>query len=728
MPASLPPDNPISSSEDDVLNWESTATTFVRHALELDSTHGLVVGVFGSWGSGKTSFINLARPEFEKAKVPVLDFNPWLFSGTNELVHRFFVELSAKMRKMEKTSGLKKIGSYFRKYGDVLSPGIMGISTLAGSPHVGMTFAGILVLLLKKAKTPASAIAVRNKLTQALKKHGKPIIVVLDDVDRLPNNEILELFKLVRLTAGFPNLVYIVACDRVYVEAAFKEVMPDMPAAQGSYLEKIFQWSINIPVAPHEQLRRELRGGIEKALGSISPPFAQSDWPDIEAEIIRPLVRNIRDVRRYSMAVRGAVDSFDKMVALVDVLALEAIRLFMPGVFDKLSHLVEDLCALPDWEANQRRAEDIVLEQMGDSETLKEATRMRLKGLVEDANSEHQSIVRALIHRLFAGGRDQHEEEDPEWSSRQLRNNRVVHSSIFRLYLTRVADSDLTAANHAKDAFDCLHDRKALFESMRLHKHDTGTWPKIILSLWGMFRNEFVREHAESGLIVFWNMLSDMPESNSVSVDEPLQSIQIISESLLETLVRTDDIFDLIKNVFQQLQSLSSGVALIKQIERLNKRKSSFLSDTDFSTLKRLLNNRIRSVHADDLIKERHPAQVLLFSMQCSDSPEAPYINHDSPKLTFLLLWDCRTEGSTGELGSRSVETRQSIHLDTLISIHGSEDMLKIRIESLDQNFHSIEPWIISELGIQSSEARSLLQLAKDKLFYLGHPQKLTIP
>lgn len=621
------------------------------------------------------------------------------------------------MGEMEEASNLKQIGSYFQKYGDALSPAILGISTLMGSPDVGTRISAWLKSCSKKTEEPVSVIALQNELTRALKQRSKPIIVVLDDVDRLPNNEILELFKLVRLTASFPNLIYIVACDRIRVEAAFKD---DVPAAQGSYLEKIFQWSINIPVAPNEQLRRELYGGIEKALGSISPPFDQSDWPDIEAEIIRPLIRNIRDVRRYSMAVRGAVvDGLDKMIALVDILALEAIRLFMPGIFDKLSHLVEDLCTLPDWEANQQRVEDIVLEQMGDSETLKEATRMRLKELVDAANSGHQSIVRALIHRLFSGGRGKHEEEDPEWSSRQLRNNRVVHGSIFRLYLARVADSDLTAANDAKDAFDCLHDRKALFEFMRSHKHDPETWPKIILSLWGMFRSEFVHEHAESGLIVFWDLLPDMPESNSISVDEPLQSIQIISKSLLETLAGTDDIFDLIKNVFRQLQSLSSGVALIKQIERLNQGKSPFLSDTDFSTLKRLLSNRIRSVNADELIKERHPARVLLFDSQCADSPEAPYIDHDSPQLTFLLLWDCRTESSTGELGSRSVETRQGIHWDTMISIHRGEDMLKIRIESFVQNFHAIEPWIISELGIQSSDAQWLLQLAEDELFNL---------
>ena len=47
---------------------------------------GLVVGILGPWGSGKTSFVNLVRHYLTSERVPVRDFNPWLFSGTEHLV------------------------------------------------------------------------------------------------------------------------------------------------------------------------------------------------------------------------------------------------------------------------------------------------------------------------------------------------------------------------------------------------------------------------------------------------------------------------------------------------------------------------------------------------------------------------------------------------------------------------------------------------------------------
>ena len=85
-----PGDNPIKKPEDDVLGRAAVAQDFAEQILLLDVTEGAVVGVLGAWGSGKTSFVNLARTHWKKNNIPVLDFNPWMFSGTQQLVESFF--------------------------------------------------------------------------------------------------------------------------------------------------------------------------------------------------------------------------------------------------------------------------------------------------------------------------------------------------------------------------------------------------------------------------------------------------------------------------------------------------------------------------------------------------------------------------------------------------------------------------------------------------------------
>ena len=210
-------DNPIKNPEDDVIGRDADAREFAQNVLELDPSEGVVVGVLGPWGSGKTSFINLARNEFKTKKIPILDFNPWMFSGTAQIIESFFIELAAQLKGH---STLAEVGEYLENYGEVLS----GMGEL---PFVGAWIDGIrdtakvLSEILQRRKKGVQGQ--RKQLEEALSDLDKPIVVVLDDIDRLETSEIRDIFKLVRLTANFPNIIYIVAFDRDRVEKALAE-------------------------------------------------------------------------------------------------------------------------------------------------------------------------------------------------------------------------------------------------------------------------------------------------------------------------------------------------------------------------------------------------------------------------------------------------------------------------------------------------------------------------
>ncbi|MBW3641966.1 MAG: KAP family NTPase [Actinobacteria bacterium] len=69
-------DNPIRESADDTLGRSRVAKSFAEQVLLLDASEGLVVGVLGAWGHGKTSFVNLSRGHLAASGLVVLDFNP----------------------------------------------------------------------------------------------------------------------------------------------------------------------------------------------------------------------------------------------------------------------------------------------------------------------------------------------------------------------------------------------------------------------------------------------------------------------------------------------------------------------------------------------------------------------------------------------------------------------------------------------------------------------------
>ena len=187
---------------------------------------------------------------------------------------------------------------------------------------------------------------------------------------------------MVRLTASFPNVIYLVVFDRKRVEDALTEEGID----GRNYLEKIVQVSFDIPVFPRGVLSSQLGRALSDALEDFSDSvrFDESIWTDVMVEIVLPLIRNMRDVRRYCASARGTVRALEGDIELVDVLGLEAVRVFLPDVYAELP--------------NAREA----LTQTGfgvDSPALK----AQIEQLVNSAG-KNRTVVSTLIERLFPAG------------------------------------------------------------------------------------------------------------------------------------------------------------------------------------------------------------------------------------------------------------------------------------------------------------------------------------
>ena len=434
-------DNPVREPDDDLLGRVCAAKAFARQVFKLDASEGVVVGVLGPWGSGKTSFVNLARTDLEAKAAAVIDFNPWMFSGAEQLVQSFFGEISAELKLKP---GLAQIGDDLQDYGEMFS-GLGWLPIVGPWIERGRGLSKLLSKMLQRRREGVSGR--RKKLTTALQDLERPIVIVVDDIDRLTTSEIRDIFKLIRLTANFPNVVYVAAFDRKRVEAALAE--QGIPGRD--YLEKILQVGVDLPAVPDSVLGRQVFQAIDEAIDGVEPaaPFNDAVWPDVYVEIIRPLVRNMRDVRRYAASVHGTVDSLDGQIELADVLALEAIRVFLPDVFHLMPGSVDGLTM----------TSGLSYGGSGDPPHLKE----QVDGLV-DAAGPRSEVVKAMIERLFpvaqrhVGGMSYLS----DWKGRRLRERRVAHEDILRLYLERVVGEGLQSFVDAESAWALMTDTQGL--------------------------------------------------------------------------------------------------------------------------------------------------------------------------------------------------------------------------------------------------------------------------
>lgn len=660
----VPNDNPIRHSAEDTLHRSGLAATFSRQVLGLDPSEGLVVGVLGPWGSGKTSFLNLARDDFESRGARVLDFNPWMFSGTEQLMETFFTELSAQLRFK---AGLGDIAESVADYGEAFSG--LGWLPLAG-PWIERGRGGAKLLMKMLERRREGAMGRREKVTAALSKLDHPIVVVLDDIDRLTTDEIRDIFKLVRLTASFPNIIYVVAFDRARVETALEE--QGVPGRD--YLEKILQVAVDLPVIPPDVLDRQVFTALDAVLAAAEVPVDvdQQTWPDIWVEVIRPLIRNMRDVRRLSAAVQGTLSTLGNQVATADLIGLEAIRVFLPDVFLRIRVSVAGLSTPSSgiWGAGAA----------SESTEPKEEIESLLAGAKDE---RERKVVRSMIRRLFPfaerhiGGTNY----GPDLQKSFLRDRRVGHESILRLYLEHVAGEQLSNFYDAERAWEVLDDREKLDTLLRELAPDRQEDVVRALETW---ENDFRPDQVVPATIVLENLNFDLPDKpRAFFGGGPRMAVGRVVLRLLRSLPDEDAVERASVEVLPELTSLSAKLELLTKIGYRENAGHKLVTEPVAERLNREWRDELRAASVDDLSREPELLTIFFEANRDLQEDEQPVAVPDDPSVTLALLRSSKTEAVSQYMGTRSVNRETRLYWDILVGVVGGEGVLKARLDPL---------------------------------------------
>lgn len=641
--AAMRGDNPVREAKDDSLGRKGPAEHFVQQVLSVDASEGLVVAVLGPWGSGKTSFINLARSGFDVAGVRMLNFNPWMFSGAEQLMDSFFVELAAQL-KMHRD--LADIAEDVEDYGDALS----------GVPYVGLV-AGLGKVVAKRFSRRKRGVGGRKeRLERALAALDKPLVVVLDDIDRLSTPEIRDIFRLVRLTASFPNLIYVLAFDRKRVEEALEE--QNLPGRD--YLEKILQVAVDLPAIPRavldQQIVDALNGSGIEGYGVLD----QKTWLDIYSEVIQPLIRHMRDVRRYVLGARGTVVALNGQIALADVLGMEAIRIFLPDVFAQL-HSSVSLLTSGRWSGGH-----------GDEK----ASRAAMEKLVE-AGGENRQVVRDMVRRLFpaaghlVGGMHYGGDFHAGW----LKARRISHEDLLLLYLEKVAGSGLLAFTDAERAWALLGDGAALDTFLRTI--EIGRLQDVINSLC-VYEHQMQPAQVVPASIVLLNSLDRIPwkPRSGFSVDTSLAVTRVVLR-LLRSIKDEGAVEKAVRDILPSVPRLGAREELISLAGNPDRK---LMSKEAAAGMGRTWRDQVRSATAEELAKEREPMEILLYVKKGAGPDEPALVVPESPDLTLAILRSSMSEATSQQMGNRAVERIPMLAWDILELLFGGEDALKARV------------------------------------------------
>lgn len=381
-------DRPKQHLADDRLGYANFAQSLARSIADLAPTDGIVLAVNGPWGSGKTTAVNMIEEALgamqqsvapDREILPVR-FNPWWFSEQEDLVKAFFAELSASLDK--KLS--EKVGEGFRKVARRIASSrdlvVAGLGLVPGGLLVKDVAGAAIGAVGSLAGSDRSLSQLRDELAADLRAQDKRILVIIDDVDRLPANEVRQIFRLVKSVADLPNVIYLLIFDREIAERVFKDAGNDLGP---KWHEKIVQAAFDLPPVQRIDIQQLFLEGLNKLVGASEVPD-QTRWGNVFHDSIAPWLRTPRDAGRLLNALVVSWPPVARDVDLADFVGIETLRLFEPSLHAFIRHNPHRLTGL---------ARDL-----GYDKGAKESFGREILETVEPAGHER---AKASLERLF---------------------------------------------------------------------------------------------------------------------------------------------------------------------------------------------------------------------------------------------------------------------------------------------------------------------------------------
>lgn len=248
----------------------------VKSIVDNDNLLPCSIGIFGDWGSGKSSLMKMIADYYQgNDDVLVISFNGWLFEGYEDaktvLMGRIVDEIIKKRKLAEK--GIKLAAKLLRKV-DVMKLGGsairygLGFATM-GPAGLALASASDMFSKLKESdyeqyvkdrqENKDLEETLRNNIQEFHSNFEdligetkiKKIIVLIDDLDRCSPDTVIGTLEAIKLFLFTKNTAFVIGADERLIKYAVKRRFPEIPGDNAEvgrdYLEKLIQFPIRIP-------------------------------------------------------------------------------------------------------------------------------------------------------------------------------------------------------------------------------------------------------------------------------------------------------------------------------------------------------------------------------------------------------------------------------------------------------------------------------------------------
>ena len=661
-------DAPISSCEADILGRGKFAKSLAKNILRHEDKNTIVIGLYGKWGSGKSSIVNILLEDIKQTKETpedkkplIVEFNPWNFSEQDNLTSIFFNEIANSLSYADKSGNAKKIAEKLKLYGYFLSSAILVSGALRYLVPILLLLAGFLILgssyfvhlkiiawivsmlfivlgvLFKYSKSLISSISeylvqlaklnektlkqLKGELNHLILERNKRFLIVIDDIDRLNTKEIKQIFQLVKQNADFCNSVYLLAFDRSIIEKNLEE---QKGVSGKEYLEKIVQVNFNVPFVQKHKLHAYLFAQLDSIVKVVPEKlWDRTAWGNLFHAGLKELLVSLRDVKRFINSLKFNFSLIQQGSSFelnpIDFIGLEAVRVFAPEVYDEMRG-ESILFTHTDSSMGRRNGE--------------QERRQRIEVVINKAGEDIKEPVKKIIYQLFPQikGLFENMHYGSDSQDRWTKELKICSAELFdRYFILDVPEGEISQFEIDK-LLSATQDKSQFAQTIEEYLKN-GKIKKVLARLED-YIDTFNLDYALNIIIPLLDISDRLPEENAgfFDTDSDVHIMRIIyhylkriedkakrSAILKEAIKSSEGLFGCVKKVSIEIQ----GIEKKSDYERL-------ISEEEVSEFKQLCVAKINKFCKEGKLS-KHPklAYILYDWMRWGGEQEAKQFASD---------------------------------------------------------------------------------------------------
>ncbi|EDR0110311.1 AAA family ATPase [Escherichia coli] len=339
-------DQPIlgGQNDPDLLNRLTFANNLANILLLNNDDDCFTVSIEAEWGYGKTSVINLIKNALnEKDSLPIIiEYNPWLAGQPESLIQDFLLQFSSQLNIKDKSKVALKVSKELIAYSSLFSAAklIPGAEPWASIIEKSLSRFGHATKKIAELKK-LDLLDRKKQVANAIKKIKHPIIVIIDDIDRLTPSEAFQVLRLVKAVANFSGTSFLLAFDPNYLISVLDKNNIINPS---EYINKIVQLRVSLPVISERGLNEIANSELEKLGDSfLTDKFEKDqerlDW--IYHNYFKQLINNPRELKRFFNHLRFTLEQIKGQVCSSDLFSLSLIATKSNLIYEHIKNTPE---------------------------------------------------------------------------------------------------------------------------------------------------------------------------------------------------------------------------------------------------------------------------------------------------------------------------------------------------------------------------------------------------